>query len=77
VKRGCSAFTLSRSSHELQFRDPRGRLLEQYPAPPAATGWWTAHPEWTRADQIDEETNLPPWDGSFVDYDATVGALLG
>lgn len=32
---------------------------------------------WNGDREIDEQTNFPAWDGSRVDYDWTVSALLG
>jgi hypothetical protein len=72
------SFQMSRSSPEIQFRDPRGHLLDQCPAPAAVSDWWTTISEWTASadSQIDENTNFPAWDGTPVDYDGTISALL-
>jgi hypothetical protein len=62
-------FQVSRVSGGLQFRDPRGRVLDRCP-PPASGGEGT----WG-GEEIDENTNFPAWDGTPVDYDAVLSAL--
>jgi hypothetical protein len=61
-------FAVSRTSQSLEFRDPRGRRLDQSPAPAPAADW-----AWD--DGIDGDTNLPQWDGRPVDYDAALAVL--
>ena len=70
-------FRVSRAAGAFEFRDPSGRLLEQCPMPAPANDWWTAISAGTAGADgvIDENTNFPAWDGTPVDYDATVSAL--
>ena len=64
-------FQVSRGSDAVEFRDPHGRRLDRCPSPAPANHWWAA----IRDAGIDENTNFPAWDGTPVDYDATVSAL--
>jgi hypothetical protein len=70
-------FQVSRASGAVEFRDPGGRLVEHSPMPAPANDWWTAISAGTTGADgaIDETTNFPAWDGTPVDYDATVSAL--
>jgi hypothetical protein len=70
-------FRVSRASVTVEFRDPSGRLLDHCPTPAPANDWWTAISAGTTgADgEIDAHTNFPAWDGTPVDYDATLSAL--
>jgi hypothetical protein len=69
-------FRVSRASGGVEFRDPDGRLLERCPMPAPANDWWSAISAGTTGDGgIDAHTNFPGWDGTPVDYDATVSAL--
>jgi hypothetical protein len=73
-------FAVERTAEgELVFRDPRGRVVDRHPAPPAPTAPWVldAMAKWREDVLIDEQTNFPAWDGDDVDYDAAVTALLG
>jgi hypothetical protein len=64
-------FQVSRGSGAVEFRDPHGRLVERCPPPAPANDWWA-----TISDvDIDENTNFPAWDGTPVDYDATLSVL--
>jgi uncharacterized protein DUF222/HNH endonuclease len=70
-------FQVSRASQAIEFRDPSGRLVHPCPTPASTNDWWRTLSEWTTAadNDIDENTNLPAWDGTPVDYDATLSAL--
>ena len=64
-------FQVSHGSGAVEFRDPQGRLVNRCPPAAPANDWWM-----TICDvEIDENTNFPAWDGTPVDYDATVSAL--
>jgi hypothetical protein len=68
-------FGVSRAAGALEFRDPRGRRLDHSPTPAPANDWWTAISAETTDGQIDAHTNFPAWDGTPVDYEATLSAL--
>jgi hypothetical protein len=67
-------FQVSRASGTVEFRDPRGRPLDVCPTPAPANDWWLTMSELTEG-KIDQDTNFPAWDGTPIDYDATVSAL--
>jgi hypothetical protein len=73
-----AGFSLSRSGDAIEFRDPRGRIVEHFPEP-APVSCWTALFELNvgAEETIDGETNFPGWDGSPVDYGSAISALLG
>jgi hypothetical protein len=67
-------FRVSRAGGGIEFHDPHGRRLDRCPATaPVARGWRGLH-AWTGSG-IDPDTNFPAWDGTPIDYDATVSAL--
>jgi hypothetical protein len=76
-------FTVARTGGgELVFKDARGRMVDAVPVPvpvAAAEGPGT-NPldEWADSAglALDAQTNEPGWDGSRVDYDWTIGAML-
>lgn len=68
-------FTVSRSTDNLQFHDPRGRPVDRHPTPVPVSDW-TDLTAWTSGSEIDPDTNLSGWDGRDVDYDAAVTSLL-
>jgi len=67
-------FRVSRSEGIVQFHDPHGRQLERSPAPATVERGWQGVREWTKS-RIDADTNLPGWDGTPIEYDATLSAL--
>ena len=66
-------FRVSREAATVAFHDPHGRLVEQCPAPAALAREWRGL-AWTEGG-IDEHTNFPAWDGTPVDYEATLSVL--
>jgi hypothetical protein len=69
-------FGLELVDDEAVFRDPRGRVVDGHPVVNVTTGW----PLVTVGDgalEISEDANFPGWDGSPMDYESAVAALLG